>query len=232
MMGFAKALCLATLIAATAGSAAMAEGATQKFFDQSSKQWVTYKITPGAAGAIARQKYQRKTVSYRTSEKPGTIIVDTNDRWLYYVLPAGKAVRYGIGVGRDGFSWSGTEKITRKAEWPGWTPPPEMIRREAANGRKLPSYVPGGPKNPLGARALYLGSTDYRIHGTNEDWSIGQAVSSGCIRMLNEDVEDLYDRTRIGAKVVVLNGGALDDVRDLVSRVREGLEPLQTLLPR
>ncbi len=228
-MGIAKAFCFAALIAATTAGSAMAEGATQKFFDSSSKQWVTYKITPGAAGAIARQKYQRKTVSYRTSEAPGTIVVDTGDRWLYYVLPGGKAMRYGIGVGRDGFSWAGKEKITRKAEWPGWTPPPEMIRREAAKGRKLPSYVPGGPKNPLGARALYLGSTDYRIHGTNEDWSIGQAVSSGCIRMLNEDVEDLYGRVKVGSKVVVLNGGALDDVRDLVTRVKDGLPPIPPL---
>ncbi|MBA5778721.1 L,D-transpeptidase [Stappia sp. F7233] len=191
------------ILAALAGPAA-AEGATQTFFDTSAKKWVTYRITPEAAGAIAREKYRRTVVRYRTAEQPGTIVVDTDDRWLYYVMPGGKALRYGIGVGREGFLWSGTEKVTRKAEWPGWTPPPEMIRREAAKGRKLPGHVPGGPKNPLGARALYLGATEYRIHGTNEDWSIGQAVSSGCIRMLNEDVQDLYEKVKIGTKVVVL----------------------------
>lgn len=185
-------------------SAAHAQGPQAGFFDSASKKWVSYTITPEAAGAIARSKYKRSVVRYRTDEKPGTVVVDTGERRLYYVLENGKAVRYGIGVGREGFTWSGTEKITRKAKWPGWTPPPEMIRREAKKGRKLPSHVPGGPKNPLGARALYLGVTDYRIHGTNEDWSIGGAVSSGCIRMLNEDVEDLYERVSIGAKVVVL----------------------------
>lgn len=194
----------ALLAFAVFGGAASAQDPSTGFFDAASKQWVSYKLTTEAAGAIARSKYKRSVVRYRTGEEPGTIIVDTDERRLYYVLDNGKAVRYGIGVGREGFTWSGREKITRKAKWPGWTPPPEMIRREAKKGRKLPGYVPGGPKNPLGARALYLGGTDYRIHGTNEDWSIGHAVSSGCIRMLNEDVEDLYERVGVGAKVVVL----------------------------
>ncbi len=174
------------------------------FFDPVKKQWVSYRLTPEAAGEIARRKYKRKLVSYRGSEAPGTIVIDTNDRWLYHVQENGKAMRYGIGVGKDGFTWNGTEKVTRKAKWPGWTPPPEMIVRERKNGRRLPSYMPGGPQNPLGARALYLGNTIYRIHGTNEDWSIGRAVSSGCIRMLNGDVEHLYERVKIGTKVKVL----------------------------
>lgn len=144
-----------------------------------------------------------RTVSYQTSQKPGTIIIDTRTRHLYLITGDGKARRYGVGVGKQGFEWSGTEKITRKATWPSWTPPKEMIARERAKGRELPPFMEGGPANPLGARAIYLGSTLYRIHGTNQPWSIGQAVSSGCIRMRNEDVMDLYERIRIGAKVIV-----------------------------
>ena len=142
-------------------------------------------------------------VSYQTSQKPGTIIINTNTRHLYLVMDNGKARRYGVGVGKQGFEWSGTEKVTRKAEWPSWTPPKEMIIRERKKGRELPAHMKGGPANPLGARAIYLGSTLYRIHGTNQPWTIGQAVSSGCIRMRNEDVMDLYERVNRGAKVVV-----------------------------
>lgn len=172
---------------------------TDQYFDPNTKKWIKYRISPQAAGAIARQKYKRKSVHYRSSERPGTIIIDTDDRHLYYITGKNRAIRYGIGVGRDGFEWSGTEKISAKKKWPSWTPPAEMIARQP----DLPRFMPGGPKNPLGARALYLGSTLYRIHGTNEDWSIGRAVSSGCIRMLNDDVIDLYGRTKIGAKVIV-----------------------------
>ena len=172
---------------------------TGEYFDPNTKKWVRYRISPEAAGAIVREKFKRETVYYRSSEAPGTIIIDTDDRYLYYVKGDNRAVRYGIGVGREGFDWSGTEKITRKKEWPSWTPPAEMIARQP----DLPRFMPGGPKNPLGARALYLGNTLYRIHGTNEAWSIGRAVSSGCIRMLNEDVIHLYNKTNIGAKVVV-----------------------------
>ena len=143
-------------------------------------------------------------VSYDSRHRPGTIVVDTIERRLYHVLPGGRAKRYAIGVGKPGFEWSGSHKVTMKREWPGWTPPKEMIRREAKKGRILPNFMPGGPENPLGARALYLGSTIYRIHGTNQDWSIGKAVSSGCIRMRNEDVMDLYDRVKVGAKVHVI----------------------------
>ena len=148
-------------------------------------------------------KYEMQVVAYDTSEPAGTIVIDTASRFLYLVGGDGTARRYGIGVGREGFEWNGTQRISRKAEWPGWTPPPEMIEREAANGKILPQYMEGGPDNPLGARALYLGDTLYRIHGTNQPWTIGRAVSSGCIRMRNEDVIDLYERVRIGARVIV-----------------------------
>ncbi|WP_244501723.1 L,D-transpeptidase [Stappia sp. ES.058] len=191
-------------VLATAMTLGQASAVTERYFDPTTRSWQTYKITPEAAGKIVREKFKRTTVRYRTGEKPGSIIVDTDDRYLYFVLPGGKAVRYGIGVGREGFGWSGKEKITRKAKWPSWTPPAEMIVRERKKGRNLPRFMPGGPKNPMGARALYLGATEYRIHGTNEDWSIGRAVSSGCIRMLNEDVEDLYNRVTVGARVTVL----------------------------
>ncbi|MHB1101334.1 MAG: L,D-transpeptidase [Devosia sp.] len=142
---------------------------------------------------------KREIVAYETKLKPGSIVVETSERRLYFVLPEGKAIKYGIGVGRDGFRWSGQHRISRAAEWPGWTPPPQMRKRVP----DLPAYMPGGPNNPLGARALYIGSTLYRIHGTSEPWTIGQAVSSGCIRLTNEDVTDLYERVKVGALVVV-----------------------------
>jgi lipoprotein-anchoring transpeptidase ErfK/SrfK len=143
-------------------------------------------------------------VDYRGDYAPGTIVVDTRSHYLYHVEAGGRAMRYGVGVGKEGFGWSGSHKVTRKAEWPGWTPPAEMIARERAKGRILPAHMPGGEENPLGARALYLGSTLYRIHGTNQPWTIGRSVSSGCIRMRNEDVIDLYGRVGVGTRVVVL----------------------------
>ena len=139
-------------------------------------------------------------VDYQGPEKPGTIIINTNERYLYLVNRDGTARRYGVGVGRPGFEWAGTHRVSRKAEWPGWTPPAEMRARQPG----LPQHMEGGPRNPLGARALYLGSTLYRIHGSNEPWSIGHAVSSGCIRMRNEDVMDLYERVPVGTSVKVL----------------------------
>jgi len=145
-----------------------------------------------------------RMVNYPTSQAPGTIVIDTRARYLYLVLGKGMAKRYGVGVGRPGFQWAGAHTITRKAEWPTWTPPEAMIAREKKNGRILPASMKGGPGNPLGARALYLGSTDYRIHGSNEPWTIGHAVSSGCIRMRNEDVIDLYGRVGVGTRVVVM----------------------------
>jgi lipoprotein-anchoring transpeptidase ErfK/SrfK len=146
---------------------------------------------------------RRQVVNYPTREPAGTIVIDTANTYLYYVLGGGRAVRYGIGVGREGFTWSGVKSIARKAEWPDWIPPAEMIERQPY----LPRWMAGGPGNPLGARAMYLGGSLYRIHGTNQPSSIGKKVSSGCIRMLNEDVTDLYARAQIGTKVVVLPDG-------------------------
>jgi lipoprotein-anchoring transpeptidase ErfK/SrfK len=143
--------------------------------------------------------FQRQLVFYRTAEPPGTIIVQTSERFLYLVQGNNRAIRYGIGVGRDGFQWAGLLKISRKAEWPDWRPPPEMIERQPY----LPRFMAGGPGNPLGARALYLGETVYRIHGTNQPQTIGQSVSSGCFRLVNPDVIDLFDRVPVGTKVVV-----------------------------
>jgi len=145
-------------------------------------------------------RYGRQVVSYSGKETPGTVVVDTPSRYLYLVQGDGTAIRYGIGVGRPGFTWAGAKTITRKAEWPDWVPPPEMLARRP----DLPRHMAGGPDNPLGARALYLGSSLYRIHGSNEPWTIGTAVSSGCIRMRNEDVTDLYERVKVGTKVVVI----------------------------
>jgi len=145
-------------------------------------------------------RFLKQVVSYDGNEKPGTIIVDTPSKYLYLVQPGGKALRYGIGVGRPGFAWAGVKTVSQKREWPDWRPPEDMLKRRP----DLPTFMPGGPDNPLGARALYLGSSLYRIHGSNEPWTIGQAVSSGCIRMRNEDVIDLYERVKVGTKVVVI----------------------------
>jgi len=145
-------------------------------------------------------RFKRQVVDYRTNEAPGTVVIDTPNTYLYLVLGNGRALRYGIGVGREGFTWSGTQNVTKKAEWPDWTPPPEMIERQPY----LPRFMAGGPGNPLGARAMYLGGSVYRIHGTNDPSTIGHRVSSGCIRLTNEDVSDLYTRVNVGTKVVVL----------------------------
>ena len=146
---------------------------------------------------------RRQEVAFATKEPAGTLVVDTPNTYLYYVLGGGRAIRYGVRVGRDGFTWTGVQKISRKAEWPDWHPPTEMIERQPY----LPRFMAGGPGNPLGARAMYLGSTVYRIHGTNQPSTIGKFVSSGCIGMLNEDVSDLFDRVKVGTRVVVLPGG-------------------------
>ncbi|MEH2529530.1 lipoprotein-anchoring transpeptidase ErfK/SrfK [Bradyrhizobium sp. AZCC 1588] len=145
-------------------------------------------------------KYEKQVVEYHGKESPGTIVIDTPNKFLFLVQGDGKALRYGVGVGRPGFTWSGVKTISAKKEWPAWTPPPEMLARRP----DLPRYMEGGPQNPLGARAMYLGSSLYRIHGSNEPWTIGTNVSSGCIRMRNEDVIDLYGRVGVGAKVVVI----------------------------
>ncbi len=158
---------------------------------------------PAIRGQIDPQ-FLPQVVDYQTREKPGTIVIDTNNRFLYLVMDGGQARRYGVGVGKPGFEWAGAHTVTRKQEWPDWTPPSEMVAREAAKGHYLPARMDGGEANPLGARAMYLGSTLYRIHGTNAPWSIGSAVSSGCIRLRNEDVIDLYNRVKVGTRVVVM----------------------------
>ena len=161
-------------------------------------------FVPSSQGDMAHPpvdpKYDRQLVDYRSEEKPGTIVIDTPHHFLFLVQDSGKAMRYGIGVGRPGFTWEGVKTISAKKEWPDWRPPPEMIQRRP----DLPRYMAGGPENPLGARAMYLGSTVYRIHGSNEPWTIGSNVSSGCIRLRNADVIDLYGRVQVGTKVVVM----------------------------
>jgi lipoprotein-anchoring transpeptidase ErfK/SrfK len=159
---------------------------------------------PSSGGTVPGRNYTpipKEVVEFKGKYSKGTIVINTAERRLYLVLGDGTALRYGIGVGRPGFTWQGAHSVTRKAEWPGWTPPPQMRVRQPG----LPAYMPGGPDNPLGARAMYIGSTYYRIHGSNEPWTIGQAVSSGCFRMTNEDVADLYERVQVGARVVVVN---------------------------
>ena len=188
--------CLAAILAAClmplAASGAFAKRDTMSIGDQPG-------LVPAEADEQLSPDLQRQVVSYRTNEAPGTIIVQTSERFLYVIQPNGRAIRYGIGVGRDGFQWKGLLKISRKQEWPDWTPPPEMIERQPY----LPRFMAGGPGNPMGARALYLGATVYRIHGTNQPQTIGSAVSSGCFRLVNPDVIDLYDRIPVGTKVIV-----------------------------
>lgn len=190
MIRSARLALLAGLGLLALGSAAQAE------IDPLTRQPLVVYADPAKAQATA---IPREIVDYPTRQKPGTIVIDSSARRLYFVLADGKAVRYGVGVGRPGFDWAGSQTITRKAEWPSWRPPAQMLKRRP----DLPHFMPGGPDNPLGARAMYLGSTLYRIHGSNEPETIGQAVSSGCIRMLNEDVIDLYERAKVGTRVVV-----------------------------
>lgn len=157
--------------------------------------------TPSDVGVVSSSSpIPRQMVPFSGKYKPGSIVISTSERRLYYVAAPGQAIRYGVGVGREGFQWSGVKRVSAKREWPGWTPPPQMRKRRP----DLPRYMPGGIENPLGARAMYLGSSLYRIHGSNEPETIGQAVSSGCIRMTNDDVVDLYNRVRVGATVYVL----------------------------
>jgi len=173
------------------------------------ERWQPFRIAP-ATGAVTEEadanlaslpaRLQRRVVVYRGNEAAGTVIIDTSRTYLYYVLGDGRAIRYGVGVGREGFTWSGHTAVSQKAEWPDWIPPVEMLQRQPY----LPRFMGGGPGNPLGARAIYLGSTLYRIHGTNVPSSIGKHISSGCIRMLNEDVIDLYARVHVGTPVIVL----------------------------
>ncbi len=196
---FAGALAIVPALVSTAANAQVLGFAptTQRAFP--SDNIMTTPSDEGDTGVVP-ERLRRATVAFETREAPGTIIVDTGNTALYYVLGQGRAIRYGVGVGREGFTWSGVQTITRKAEWPDWHPPAQMISRQPY----LPRFMAGGPGNPLGARAMYLGSSDYRIHGTNDPSTIGKFVSSGCIRLTNEDVEDLFSRVDIGTKVVVL----------------------------
>ncbi len=164
------------------------------------QDYVTNEAAPADEGRVLPERLRRAVVHLDTREPAGTIIIDTGNTVLYYVLGQGRAIRYGVGVGREGFTWSGVEAISRKAEWPDWHPPAQMIARQPY----LPRFMAGGPGNPLGARAMYLGSSEYRIHGTNDPTTIGKFVSSGCIRMTNEDVTDLFSRVDVGTRVVVL----------------------------
>ena len=199
----ALAACIAVSVALPATSASAFMGARPAADGVSSSD-----VTLVVQQKQPKRAFLRKKVRFVTNEKPGTIIIDTPNKYLYYVEGNNKATRYGVGVGREGFGWSGVVKVGRKEEWPSWTPPAEMRRREAANGRILPITQEGGIDNPLGARALYLfkGGRDtiFRIHGTNAPWTIGYGVSSGCIRMRNEDVVDLYERVPVGTKVIVI----------------------------
>jgi lipoprotein-anchoring transpeptidase ErfK/SrfK len=188
------------------GTAAQAQSDQERFYGGGPRYGTTYRPSSSPYQSPYQNAYPsaspiaKTTVSFDASYAPGTIIINTTERRLYYVLGGGQALRYGIGVGRIGFTWAGVTKISAKREWPGWTPPADMLRRRP----DLPRHMKGGIDNPLGARAMYLGSSLYRIHGSNEPETIGQAVSSGCFRMTNEDVVDLYARVSIGAKVVVL----------------------------
>jgi len=170
------------------------------------------------------ERLRRTVVAFSTTEAPGTIVIDTGNTTLYYVLGQGRAMRYGVGVGREGFTWSGVQTVSRKAEWPDWHPPAEMIARQPY----LPRFMAGGPGNPLGARAMYLGNSVYRIHGTNDPSTIGKFVSSGCIRLTNEDVADLFSRVEVGAKVVVLPKHAPVMARGGDSRTHISVRPIGT----
>ncbi len=185
---------------ATAAAVAIAATAFATEASANPFAWLGLGYTSTDNGNQARADLRRVTVDYPTNEAPGTVVVDTQNTYLFYVLGGGKAIRYGIGVGREGFTWSGVKSVERKAEWPDWTPPAEMIARSPY----LPRFMAGGVTNPLGARAMYLSGTFYRIHGTNAPSTIGSRATAGCIRMANEDVIDLYERVKVGAKVVVL----------------------------
>jgi lipoprotein-anchoring transpeptidase ErfK/SrfK len=178
------------------------------------------------SSALLPARLQRAIVSLDTREAPGTVIIDTGNTALYYVLGQGRAIRYGVGVGRQGFTWAGTQTISRKAEWPDWHPPAEMIARQPY----LPRFMAGGPGNPLGARAMYLGSSEYRIHGTNDPTTIGRFVSSGCIRLTNADVEDLFSRVDVGTRVVVLPKNGPHIEARAVTPVRAAAQPVRPVV--
>jgi lipoprotein-anchoring transpeptidase ErfK/SrfK len=184
-------------------------------------------VAPTVPEGVVPERLRRAIVAFNTNEGAGTVVIDTGNTALYYVLGQGRAIRYGVGVGREGFTWSGVQTISRKAEWPDWHPPAEMIARQPY----LPRFMAGGPGNPLGARAMYLGSSVYRIHGTNDPSTIGKFVSSGCIRLTNEDVSDLFSRVDVGTRVVVLpKNGPHMETRTTIS-VRPVARPMASTLP-
>ncbi|WJR77666.1 L,D-transpeptidase [Bradyrhizobium sp. NP1] len=197
---FAGALLSACALSTGAQAQALGYAPAQPGSFPHDRGYVTAQPAPADEARVLPERLRRAIVSLDSREGPGTVIIDTGNTVLYYVLGGGRAVRYGVGVGRQGFTWSGVQTVSRKAEWPDWYPPSEMIARQPY----LPRFIAGGPGNPLGARAMYLGSSEYRIHGTNDPSTIGKFVSSGCIRMTNEDVTDLFNRVNIGTKVVVL----------------------------
>ena len=230
-MALKETLASGLIIAAVSlGDMSMAHAFTADRPNVSASAYTDVHLANTASRKTVPEKFQRKLVRLQTNEAPGTIIVDTNNKFLYFVEGRGKATRYGIGVGREGFGWSGVVNIGRKAEWPSWTPPEEMRRREAKKGIILPVVQKGGIDNPLGARAMYLykGGRDtiFRIHGTNQPWTIGLNMSSGCIRMMNKDVEHLYSRADIGTKVIVIGPG---NKQGDVAFQDKGLDILRTL---
>jgi lipoprotein-anchoring transpeptidase ErfK/SrfK len=200
-LALGAAMMLSPALLSSAGAQTLGYASTQSYgFPSDSVMVAPVQPSDEGDGAPVPARLKRAIVAFDTHEAPGTIVIDTGNTQLYYVLGQGRAVRYGVGVGREGFTWSGVQSISKKAEWPDWTPPAEMIARQPY----LPRFVAGGPGNPLGARAMYLGSSVYRIHGTNDPSTIGKFVSSGCIRLTNEDVADLFSRVNVGTKVVVL----------------------------
>ena len=215
LLGLSLAAAATLLLPSAAARAEQAMAKTQ-IYDPKTRKWVNYDSRKAREYYSRNKKqppeaFRMQVVRFRTAEKPGTIIIDGNQHYLYLVQLGGQAIRYGIGVGRDGFGWAGIVRVGRMAEWPTWTPPAEMVERDE-KARKWAGGMPGGPDNPLGARALYLYEGDedtiYRIHGTPEPWTIGLDVSSGCIRMRNDDITDLHSRIEVGAKVIVLMQGA------------------------
>ncbi|MGL4284720.1 MAG: L,D-transpeptidase [Phreatobacter sp.] len=202
---FSQVLCAVAGLMALGAVPALAQGAPASAMRETMAIGDEPGRVPSPESEQLEGPFARQMVYFRTNEAPGTIIIHTSERFLYLVQGNNRALRYGIGVGREGFQWSGLQRISRKSEWPDWRPPPEMIARQPY----LPRFMAGGPGNPMGARGLYLGATIYRIHGTNQPQTIGQSVSSGCFRLVNNDVADLYDRVPVGTKVIVRHAAAL-----------------------
>jgi lipoprotein-anchoring transpeptidase ErfK/SrfK len=227
----ASALVLASAVLLTPAVFSAANAQTFGYASAQPSAYPTDEVIGSDAGATP-ERLRRAVIAFGTTEAPGTIVIDTGNTTLYYVLGQGRAIRYGVGVGRQGFTWSGVQTVSRKAEWPDWHPPAEMIARQPY----LPRFMAGGPGNPLGARAIYLGTSQYRIHGTNDPSTIGKFVSSGCIRLTNEDVTDLFSRVDVGAKVVVLPKNAPvmargGDTRTVISVRPAGARPSPAAAP-